>query len=481
HNSLKLIDGPAAVRELVLPEAFGDDKSETTWGALPSPPGALSRWLAWISPEPGVVRVLRLSPDGLALDMPRIELPQNCRLFAFLASSKEAPLLVAVMDNAIVGICLDDATFGQHKTLIERDDVLSSIFPSLGMPARVDWNMDVDQDGLDDLLIIADTSIDVYRRTEDLGLSLTDHIDDLDKEMWRTDTWIATDSGFPLPGFSNPSLWLEPALDNRLSSLSLGDWQRSVLWEQTSPGVFGERKDVPYGPDGVSSRLVTRCKLNRDGPEGLATAETLWSQGWPMSRMAWSAPGKSVPPLTVKRAVLPIEPIDIDRDEAAEFLIVDIPAARKAISVLAQGMLRNLEFKWSFVRWSDRNSSWVQASKSFKMQAPLSGHDHASYIIDRLSQACVVGRDLNGDGVGDVAWLGDDNCMEVRLLCINDGVIDVAASFRAAVSERVEVLKPVDTNLDGTYEVLAFASQQYEAGHLLNQGMREYQLVHYRK
>ncbi|MBX7257594.1 MAG: hypothetical protein K1Y02_14635, partial [Candidatus Hydrogenedentes bacterium] len=61
HESVLLVDGPTVVKSLPLPETFGNDEVESSWGFVPSRNEERSRWLAWVMPVPGVLRILRLS------------------------------------------------------------------------------------------------------------------------------------------------------------------------------------------------------------------------------------------------------------------------------------------------------------------------------------------------------------------------------------------------------------------------------------
>ncbi|MBX7259939.1 MAG: VCBS repeat-containing protein, partial [Candidatus Hydrogenedentes bacterium] len=460
---------------------FGNDEVESSWGFVPSRNEERSRWLAWVMPVPGVLRILRLSSDDQTLEMPELKLPPGCRLFAFLNRLKSAPLLVLLHDEGITGVSLEEATFGEQRTLLQKEDLRGARFPDLGLPAWVDWNMDIDQDGYDDLIVFARKNLNVYRQSREGDLVFSDQLDDLDSSVGQADCWPETQAGIPVPAFSNPEMWLEPSLNTDLPTLVLGSWDRHLFWEQASPGVFSACKVSEINEDGIASRTVVRCRLNSNGPEGLATCETYWSQGWPESRTAWISHGKTVPPLTVKRSVLPINPVDIDHDGAVEFLMADIPPVTKALSVLAQGMLKNLTIKCSFVRWSERNSCWVQASRAISMKPPETEGAGMFHLFWHLSEVSLVGEDLNGDGVGDVAWLAGDSCVEVRLLNANDGVIDVLASHRVNVGSGIESLKAVDTDRDGVCEILAVRDLKRGNRQGDNQGMREYQLVYYQK
>ncbi|MCP4639529.1 MAG: hypothetical protein GY851_03815 [bacterium] len=428
-------------------------------GPLRGDLGSRHGWVFFDS-EPHAIYLIGV-PDGAAppqASVERVPLPDSYLLVTFMAGEDRAPRLLALGEDGIDEVSLRASALGEVTPLARPGQLMDREL--LGDVAHdvVDWTLDVDGDGLEDLLVFATTSAEVYLQEPDGELSHTGPITCGDRTLLWTSSYATTHATFPIRGFTSDETWMEPVVELPFPDLVVSQY----IYAQTARGVFDEAQWLELVEDlrpGVGYALmfrhVTECRVSATREPGVAVIQSIWKDTTAEASVQWSNRGDVMPPLTFDRCMIPPRLTDIDKDGISEVFAIDVPPLRKAIDMVLKMGFGSVELSGRFLAVQKDGKSWAQVSRSVSMQvscwdfAEQFGHFYDKFRT--LEKVLLADVDIDGDGTGDLVWPSADGEVTVLFLESRKGRIRPKDRVEIPVASNVLSLTPVDAGQgDGT-------------------------------
>lgn len=432
-------------------------------------PGS-SQWIGWLRFEerkPVVYFVSRPdkshSQSNRPIDIVTVVLPENSTGFGFLKREKKEPIVFSVTPKAVLRLHPSPHTAGTPTllaTLTEREHPQVTPLP---WPTYFDRVMDVDGDGLDDLLLPSTLGSDIYLQTNNELLTCTGRID----LPWKVPTWIVDminlDS-LPRSSISDIAMWMEPASDSRFPCLVLIGDRSLVKYHQAERGKF-----LPAKPEIMLGQIVQRdarkCIRSRDEGEIILTSTLCMQTNVHGAVIIHAQHEPHQAALYLKDHFFLPRMVDLDRNSQVELFLPSFPPIAKLINM--NTFSNQIELTGSFLsyspapalRWSETSDRLPLGHIAASAQS-LRGWNLNNYVEDRL----VIGPDFDQDGFGDVAF-GSDRNVRLLLLCSKNGIVSSRNRIDLSVPSAIRKILPLQLCTTGATQLLIQCSPATEGNH----------------